>query len=1185
MQPSRFFRRGALELLAAVCGLVGAAQAAEVEDVLFRDLIRVQAEEPRLRINCGGPIGVVHALAFTSDSSRLCSAGTDKTVDVWNLSVFTRDLQAVFLHERTIRWQVARGPLGHVYALAVDPKEGLLAIAGHGAMTSLGEILLVNPKNGRLVRVLEGHRQTVSSLAFSADGQWLVSSDLWGQTILWKRGDWKPQIVVQPDEQTHGIDAARLIETRGVEKRLAVFAAAGRVVVPIYVGQADDGSLRWQLRNVNLADRNDVRNLEPFHRGTVTALAATPDGTRLASADWVGDFRTGKGSLYLWDLRGGKVRVERRDPGAKVLCLSFSPDGRTLVAGTAPFKAGREPALLQVWDTATFQPTRRRTCPDNVQACAVSRDGKQLAYTSGRAGEISCEPLDGSREPRVLHGRGRRVQAVAFAAKEPLYRVAFGTEFRYRAFNQYGDLQESFDPQRLAASRGALDRDQWLSPDWGAGGWTAKRTPQGTLELYLNDQPKGQVAPQTVLVEGAIRSYCWVPDKDGNPFAIAVGTELQNSIYVCRLVEKGNCPILRHFRGHEDYVTSLGVSADRKYLVSGAADGTIGFWSLADLEQGPTLFGRWGAELAIGGEEPAGAKGQLVVKRIQPAGPLFHKGMREGDALAEIRWFEQRGGGAAGSIQGGVLRTEKQPAAILEALRKLPWGTEVIFGYRRDGAARPPFVLRPAWQPLASVLVAGDGQWAFWTPEGYYDASENGYTLFGWQVNHRSLETMPDFYRADQFHKTLERPEVLERLLQDGSLDEALRRAKVVPKVELQNTLPDRIAQTPKVEILSPDTDAAVQGNVAKVLARVQVPAAVEKPEEVRVHVYASGVIATRPPKRIPGPATKEGRQETYEFEVPLPTEARTLIQVVAGTAEISTPREVVVNRPAAPAPSPEVSRKITVLAVGINKYKDPKIGNLEGPVSDAQAVLELLRSQTKGLYVVETADLLTNENVTPAKWHEALQRVKDRLRQTAGPDDLVVLFLAGHGVRDPKTGKYYYLGYEFPLADYRAGDFKDCISWDDFRVLADIPCRKLALLDTCHSGAIQPRSSDAKAAVRGLQDAVIFTVTAATGDQLSIEPVGAKHGIFTAAILEGLSGGANVAGKGGAADRVVTLGELVRYVERAVPQTAQKLLEAVPEGQRRGQNTQQPTAAPQELIPYTNEIPLTSPAGRKDGG
>ena len=215
MQSSRWFRRGALELLAAVCGLVGAAQAAEPEDVLFRDLMRVQAEEPRLRINSGGHIGVVHALAFTPDSSRLCSAGTDKAVEVWNLSVFTRDLQAVFLRERTIRWQVARGPSGHVYALAsdpapADPKEPPLGpggLRGHGVSSA---------------RSCSSTRKTAASFGSSKgtarrSPRWRSPpmatgwspADLTGQTILWKRGQWKPDTVYESDEQTYGKEAAQ----------------------------------------------------------------------------------------------------------------------------------------------------------------------------------------------------------------------------------------------------------------------------------------------------------------------------------------------------------------------------------------------------------------------------------------------------------------------------------------------------------------------------------------------------------------------------------------------------------------------------------------------------------------------------------------------------------------------------------------------------------------------------------------------------------------------------------------------------------------------------------------------------------------------------------------------------------------------------------------------------------------
>ena len=175
-----------------LCCLAAAGEATH------RDLIRVQqksTEEPWLRINAGGHTGTVQALAFTPDSKRLCSAGLDKSVLVWNLTAMQRDLRRSFLRERTIRWQVARSLRGSIYALAVAPSDGLLAFGGYGAMGSLGEILLVDPVTGALVQVLESHRQTVCDLAFSADGNSLVSSDTAGQVTVWKRDGWKPTVL------------------------------------------------------------------------------------------------------------------------------------------------------------------------------------------------------------------------------------------------------------------------------------------------------------------------------------------------------------------------------------------------------------------------------------------------------------------------------------------------------------------------------------------------------------------------------------------------------------------------------------------------------------------------------------------------------------------------------------------------------------------------------------------------------------------------------------------------------------------------------------------------------------------------------------------------------------------------------------------------------------------------------
>ena len=233
--------------------------------------------------------------------------------------------------------------------------------------------------------------------------------------------------------------------------------------------------------------------------------------------------------------------------------------------------------------------------------------------------------------------------------------------------------------------------------------------------------------------------------------------------------------------------------------------------------------------------------GNLVASDVHSAGPLYGKGMRKGDVLTALRWPADR-----------AEKTEQGPAAMLDQLQNLPWGTQVVFEYARNGAAQPAFQLLPAWQPLATLFAAANGEWAFWTPAGYYDASMNGYRMFGWQVN-RGLQRLPDYYRADQFYKELERPRVMERLLPAGSLRDALDRAAAenkpaAPADELaqlpqHEVLPAQIAATPRVEILAPAAGTIVRDRATKVKARVELP---QGRKMLDVHVYANGVSGTK---------------------------------------------------------------------------------------------------------------------------------------------------------------------------------------------------------------------------------------------------------------------------------------------------------------------------------------------------
>ena len=1144
----------ALVVLAAQLGGLTAPSllpAAEDEEkaVRQRDLVRVVEDEPRLRINSGGHTGVVRGLAFTPDSSRLCSAGLDKVVQVWNLGEPTEDLQGNLLRERTIRWEVARGPLGNIFALASAPSDGLLAFAGHGVRTQQHVVLLVNPVDGSLVKTLDAHRRTVCSLAFSADGNWLASSDTDGRVVAWQRGQWQADVIVEADAQTHGEETARLIQGQPPVRPVAILGSS-HVVVPDFVGREADGRLRWRLRLIGLAEREDVRTLEAIHFGMVTALATSPATTpsRVASVDL-------EGNLYVRDLDGAAT-AKRLGKKRIIPAVCFSPDGRTLVAGTAATGSPPE-ARLEIWDVDAGREIGGRSLPDHVQACAISPDGRRLAYAGGTENEVFVERIGDDGPAVVLGGKGRRITRVAFAREGPPYRIAFGS-------GRDGTLRQTFDTrQRVLDAVEELDPADWISSDAYRGGWAVATRADRSMQLSRDGVSKGVVTFEGVnLVEGGPTCHCWIPDAQGNPVAIAVGTSRQNSIYVFGLVEEGRCPILRHFRGHFDRVNSLGVSHDARYLLSGSSGGTVKVWSLDELKQARKPQSRWGAVFRVIGEEEAKKTdtraparrtfpgGRLIVRDINEAGPLYRKGVRQGDAITKILWHAD-----AVSLEEKVAQS---PAEILRSMEEMPWGTQVEFHYERNGAARPAFMLIPAWQPLVSLFAGGNAEWAFWTPEGYYDASINGYTLFGWQVN-RGVNRLPDFYRADQFYVELEQPAVIERLLEAGSLGEALRQANVKTRTEPQEALSTLIVSTPVVSILQPASDVEIRGDTTTVVARINVPADHKLTD---TNVYANGVVATRR-SLVTEKDTDDGRELTYQWEVPLTSDRRSLIELIVKTdGEVIATSDVVVRRIAEGEPS---RPKIFLLSLGINRYGDPEVNPLRFSVADAESTLAALKTGSASLYSVDTASLLTEHEVTPGNWAKGLEGIKAELKERTVADDLLVIFLAGHGITDSRSKEYYFLGHEFRVEGLQdvPPDYSACISRRNLRILDDVSCRKLVILDTCHSGAIRlSRSRDPKAAVRSCQESAIFTMAATTREQLAAESNEWQHGVFTRTLLDGLAGAADRMGDG---DGVVTLNEVVTYVQKVVPERAQEIAGA----------PQNPTVAPDHVLSYTR-VPLT---------
>jgi uncharacterized caspase-like protein len=198
------------------------------------------------------------------------------------------------------------------------------------------------------------------------------------------------------------------------------------------------------------------------------------------------------------------------------------------------------------------------------------------------------------------------------------------------------------------------------------------------------------------------------------------------------------------------------------------------------------------------------------------------------------------------------------------------------------------------------------------------------------------------------------------------------------------------------------------------------------------------------------------------------------------------------------------------VLAIGINAYRSEAL-KLRFSANDAKAVAAVfaLPNAVAKIYqsVVIHPPLLDSDANA-----QGIQRTLEDLGQVIRPDDVFVLYLAGHGVTD--DGRYYFVPYD---ANYDNGDYdalvKSSIGQDQLQEwLTKITAlRSVLIYDTCESGSITEEHSG----FRGLQQLVAVTklsqsmgrtVLTATSDVAAAREGYKNHGVFTYVLLQGFA-------------------------------------------------------------------------------
>jgi hypothetical protein len=400
---------------------------------------------------------------------------------------------------------------------------------------------------------------------------------------------------------------------------------------------------------------------------------------------------------------------------------------------------------------------------------------------------------------------------------------------------------------------------------------------------------------------------------------------------------------------------------------------------------------------------------------------------------------------------------------------------------------------------LVSTFIGSNREWvAAWTPAGYYKASAGGERLIGWHVN-QGEEKAAEYYYAYQYRRKFYRPDVLERILEEGSVEKAAAAANAGRPGEGRAFSVEQVPEQPPptVQLLSP------RENTTTAQPEIRVQAKITSTREVtEVTLTVNGRPAWKRKKGIAVEPVLSGN--LIDQTVTLDPGDNTIAVIASNENGVSQPAIVRVTYQ-----KPRVSKpNLYLFAVGVSDYADDRY-DLRYAHKDAQAFADLFKSQAGKLFDRVETRVLLNADATRDNIFNGL----DWLLKEATQKDLAIAFISGHGTYDARKN-YYFIPHDVKLENLRGTGVK----WEEFQdTLSSLPSKAMLFVDTCHAGRVTgktkgSRDFDITAVIADLatDEAGVVVMASSTGREVSLEDEKWGHGAFTLALIEGLSGKAD---------------------------------------------------------------------------
>lgn len=648
-----------------------------------------------------------------------------------------------------------------------------------------------------------------------------------------------------------------------------------------------------------------------------------------------------------------------------------------------------------------------------------------LVASADKFGEIHIWNNSTGERLHKFTGQGKPIYEVAF--DQDSNRIAFGTRpFKTGVWdrNHHGDAQQVIDlRQRAIIDLDTVDNLTLLGEQPGHG-TTTIRIGKNTNEpnFYVMKDESGQTTSRYRISSGRNPTVFTLLDQP--KLDVSQPVIFGDNDGLLALWDSSRDELKRAFIGHGDLVTAVSPSANGKLIASASSDRTIRLWSLENYK--PTGIFDFKFE-------------NSAVIQVMPGTSSAKAGVRVGDKIVSIdgksltEMFELMLVGKFEYRPGDIV-----PVNLKRGEQTIDYNMTLNDGYDFS-------------EPLLNFFVGDDGQWIIWNPQGYYDASPGADRLIGWHVN-RGPAKSARFFEVQQFEKRLYRPDIIDGILETGSVDEAIKAANAKhydEPVDLRDVLQIAENHPPGVQITAPADGFSTKAQ--RVTVRGEAYSMNGLPLKA-VTLLLNGSVA-----KVFRPDGPEQIAMIVECQVDLEPGRNDLVLIAANAKSNSQAEHHVVELT---LPGTENRSNVLLLAIGVSDFKNTAAADdidgltpLPQAAADAAAFVESMKAQENGiLYGKVTSRLIQNEHASRADVQEGLQWLTDN----AKPGDVVMIFISTHGMIDSRDNFY--------LASYDAVESKarsTSVPWRDLldTLQLDLPaCKRMVFLDVIPTkNAIRP--------------------------------------------------------------------------------------------------------------------------------